>query len=56
MQMILAQRNANGFCPVEMQLVPALWILTSFAFIGQFISASLIALVCVFFECSFDRL
>lgn len=52
-QMFLARRNANEFCPVDMQLVIALWILTSFAFICKFISAFQIALICIIFECSF---
>lgn len=39
MQMILAHRDANEVCPVEMQLVIALWMLATFAFICKFISA-----------------
>lgn len=39
MQMILAHRDANEVCPVEMQLVIALWMLARFAFIYKFISA-----------------
>ena len=54
MHMILAHRNANEFCPVEMQLVIAGWILTSFAFICKFLSAFRIALLMYALECSFD--
>lgn len=56
MQMILIHRNASEFCPGYMQLVVALWIVTSFAFISKLISMFWIALIRVFFECPLDLL
>lgn len=56
LQIILAHRNANEFCPVEVPsvMVTVLWILPGFAFIYKFISAFRIARIYVLFICAFD--
>lgn len=46
--MFLAYTNENKLCPVEVQLIVVLWILTNFASICKFISPFLIAYLMCF--------
>lgn len=52
--MIVVSRDDNEFCLVQVQLIIALWLLTSFESICKFILEFLIIYMCVFFEFSFE--